>query len=251
MKRLVLTPLLFLGLFIARAQTNVDRQLLVEQQNYIAWQAKFTEPPFWIRFEDGLYFLPNTATENRAFAEFQTNRTAYKAFTDQTQRHAFVNSVLQTVDGGQALINPSTNLYPVLNGRKYLWLPAFYLLQSFPNGDALVQSLGRGSETNLETYYVRKLGRGIDDKNYTDGCFIYEGLKSYDTAGGVAKNVKSYVSVTPSLTDADKTLLSNVHAAFVAKNRELVARITQLDNLKKILTDINNGKISPKNLLTN
>ncbi len=213
--------LLFLAL-PALGQTN--RLLLVEQQNYISWQVKFLEPSFWIRYEDGLYFLPNVATDNWALAEFQTNRISYKAFTNRLERHALVNSILETVNGGNTLITESSNLYPALKDRKYLWLPQFYLLKSFPNGDALVQSI----KQNPGEYLLRNLNRGGDKKNYVDGCFVYEGLKTYYTDAGRTQSVKSYFSLTPSLLDADKALLKRAHDAFLTKSNDLDAQINAL-----------------------
>ncbi len=182
------------------------------------------EPSFWIRYEDGLYFLPNAATDNWAFAEFQTNRISYKAFTNSPERHVFVNSILESVGGGHALITESSNLYPVLKDKKYLWLPQFYILHSFPNGDALVEPIRQ----NPGIYLVRNLDKGLDNKDYVDGCFIYDGLRTYETGVGTTNTVKSYISVAPSLLDADKALLKRARDAFFKRSRELEAQIKEL-----------------------
>jgi TPR repeat protein len=82
-------------------------------------------------------------------------------------------------------------------------IPSYKMLQSFTNGDALIQD-------DQSTCFVMNWGRGAGDASGTNALLIKEGVKTY-AAGERFKTVDAFTSV--SLSQEETAVLNRVAAA--------------------------------------
>jgi hypothetical protein len=222
-KRFILCCCLSTALWSGVAQTNVNEQLLREQQNYVAWTVRFLSSDFWISYNSTLSTRLTDDECRKLDGEYRLARSKYRVLTNAVARRQLIVGILSQVRGADKLLAPAseTNVFRRLY-RPFLHLSKFELLQSLPNGDAIIQDTAESPNT----YYVYDLGRAVDGKMYSNAHLVCEDLKTYQTPMGTSKTVKAYTNVR--LNEEENALLLRAQEAFKRRSLELTKTINEL-----------------------
>lgn len=194
---------------LASAPAPAD-PLLSEQKHFVECLARVYSPEWWFSYQGVLYFQPRNEAQDRQLEDMRAARSRYVALTNHAARHALAAKLIAGSGLGEAwqskLLLPfsTTNqtLTPTLD-RPVQFVPAYTVLQSFTNGDALIQDDGA-------TLFVMNFGRAPAGAAGTNALLIKEGVKSY-ASGGRFKTVDAFENA--SLNPEETAVLNRVVAA--------------------------------------
>jgi len=222
---------------------DTNEQMLSERRHFLACLASVYSPAFWISYNDCLYFQPKNEAQLRQLESMKAARSRYVALTNREARHEIAAKGI-TASGiderwrAKVLLPLSAtnqDLTPTLR-KPFRHLPQYKVLQTLPNGDALIQD-------DEVTYFVMDFGRGMDDAKSSNACLIEEGVKTYAEAG-VFRTVKAFENV--SLTKEEQAVLSQVAVAFQKQATSLAEEAAdpkearqEFDSFKARATDSN------------
>ncbi len=219
--------LLCLGFRAQAADGNpsaADRngQTLAEQKHFLECLACVYRPEWWFSYNDALYFQPRNEEQTKQLEAMKTARASYAVLTNPATRHALTARVIAQSGIGEAwqkkLLLPfsATNqtLTPTLD-RPLRVVPAYTVLQSFANGDALIQD-------ETATLFVMNFGGATAGASGTNALLIKEGTKTY-SSGGAFKTVDAFANVA--LSPEETAVLNRVVAAC---QREAAAQSRQI-----------------------
>jgi TPR repeat protein len=191
------------------APESTDR-MLSEQKHFAECLACVYGPGWWLSYNDALYFQPRSEAQFRQLETMKEARSRYVALTNHEARHALAAKLIASSGISEAarkkLLLPfsTTNqtLTPTLN-RPLRVVPAYKVLQSFANGDALIQD-------DAATLFVMNFGGATAGASGTNALLIKEGTKTY-ASGGAFKTVEAFTNVAPS--PEETAVLNRVVAA--------------------------------------
>jgi TPR repeat protein len=171
---------------------NPTELFLREQKHFVDCLIYGYNPALWISRNGSLYFMPKDDAQAQKIEAMKAERADYVALTNLEARHEFVTRLIADSGldpGWQAkLILPwsatNRNLTPTLDKPLRL-LPAYTLLQTLRDGDALLQE-------GKSIYFVMDYGRSVEDVFRTNAVLIKEGTKTYRTVAGVSKTVEAF-----------------------------------------------------------
>jgi hypothetical protein len=205
-------------------------QYLTEKRHFLLSASRHLEDQMWVDYKGLLYFRPNTKEALDIVNAIRESRNRYVAFTNVDERDELRLKVLQ--ESGisprylRHLTTPCdpTNAVPVLHEKRLRLLPAYTVIKSFENGDALIKT----KTPDSETLYVYQHGRTVDNREYGKILLIPEGLTTYQNAIGANETGIAYRRVD--LTDQDKETLRRIRDTCAKFAAQLASAI---DELKK------------------
>ena len=198
-------------------------QMLAEQKHFIECLACVYSPGWWVSYNDALYFHPRNEAQVQQLEAMVAARAKYVALTNRQVRYDLTAALIAGSGIGEAwqrkLLLPfsatNQNLTPTLDKPLRL-VPTYTLVQSLPNGDALIQD-------DATTLFVMNFGRGAADAYRTNAVLIREGNKTY-ASGGAFKTVAAFSDV--GLNPEETAVLNRV----VAACQKQVAALDQRNN---------------------
>lgn len=184
--------------------------LLAEQKHFVECLARVYGPEWWFSYHGALYFQARTEAQDRQLEDMKAERSRYVALTNHAARHALAAKLIGGSGLGEAwqsklllpLSTTNQTLTPTLD-RPLQFVPAYTVLQSFTNGDALIQD-------DAATLFVMNFGPATAGAAGTNALLIKEGVKSY-ASGGRFKTVDAFENAA--LSAEETAVLNRVVAA--------------------------------------
>jgi TPR repeat protein len=221
---------------------DLNERMLSEKKHFVACLAAIYSPAFWFSYDDSLYFQARNEAQWGQLEAMKAARSRYLALTNLQTRHELAAKGIAASGIAESwqrkillpLSTTNQNLTPTL-GRPLRILPRYKVVQSLPQGDALLQD-------DQATYFVMDFGRGAQDASGTNALLIKEGVKSY-TEGGDFKTVEAFTDV--SLNKEEEAVLTRVAAAFQKQAASLAQEIAapkateEFEDCKARATDSN------------
>jgi hypothetical protein len=186
-------------------------QMLSEQKHFLECLACVYGPSWWLSYNEALYFQPRDRAQVGQLEAMKVARAEYVALTNRGTRYALTAKVIAGSGINEAwqkkVLLPfsatNQNLTPTLD-RPLRVVPKYRVLQSFPNGDALIQD-------DAATLFVMNFGPATANASGTNALLIKEGTKTY-SSGGAFKTVDAFTNVA--LSPEETAVLNRVAAAF-------------------------------------
>lgn len=208
--------LLCLGIRVQAADASsaagsLEDQMLREQKHFVECLACVYSPAWWVSYNYALYFHPQNETQVEQLEAMKAARSKYVALTNPATRHALTARVIAQSGIGEVwkkklllpLSTTNQTLTPTLD-RPLSVVPTYTVLQSFANGDVLIQD-------ETATLFVMNFGRATAGASGTNALLVKEGTKTY-SSGGAFKTVDAFANAA--LSPEETAVLSRVAAAF-------------------------------------
>jgi TPR repeat protein len=194
--------------------------MLREQKHFVECLASIYSPEWWFSYNGSLYFRARSEAQAQQLEAMKTARSKYVALTNREARYDLAARLIAGSGIGEAwqkkLLLPfsptNQNLTPTLERQVHV-VPSYKVLQSFPNGDALIQD-------DRSTMFVMNFGPARTNTAGTGALLIREGVKAY-SSGGAFETVSAFENVA--LSPEETAVLIRV----VAACREHVASLDQ------------------------
>ncbi len=194
----------------ASAADSLSPLLLREQKHFLECLASVYSPAWWFSYHGSLYFQPRNQAQLQELEAMKAARSKYVVLANRQARYDLAAKVIAASGIGEAwqqrLLLPfsttNENLTPTL-GRTVRVVPSFKVLQSYTNGDALLQD-------GQSTLFVMDFGRAATNTFGTNALLLREGVKTYSSGGGF-ETVSAFENVA--LSRDETAVLERVVAA--------------------------------------